>query len=67
MKIKLADIPVNILDGFAKYPQTSLITAGLVFGSVTAYVSMSAWPQMFGVLVAGAGVLAVAWYVGRPK
>lgn len=65
--IKFADIPVNILDGFAKYHQTSLVTGGLFFGAVGAFVIVSAWAQMFATLAAGIGVLAVAYFAGRPK
>ncbi len=67
MKIKIADIPINIMDGFAKYPDTSLVVCGLFFGWLSAFVMVAAWPQMFGTLTAGIGVLAVAWYIGKPK
>ena len=67
MKLNIADIPVNILDGFAKYHQTSLLTAGLFFGFLSASVIAGAWHQMFATLAAGVAVLAVAYFAGRPK
>lgn len=67
MKLNIADIFVNIFDGFAKYHQTSLVTTGLFIGSAGAFISMAAWPQMFATLAAGAGVLGLAWFAGKPK
>ncbi len=65
--VKIADIPVNILDGFSKWPDTSMIVAGLFVGFLTASVLSASWGLMFGCLGAGLGVLVVAWHVGRPK
>jgi len=67
MKINIADIPVNILDGFAKYPDTSLFTAGLYLGFLSASVIASEWPLVFSALAAGVGILTVAWWAGKPK
>ena len=67
MKLNIADIPVNILDGFAKYPDTSLVTSGLFVGFLSASVIAANWPMVFSSLAAGFGILGVAWYIGKPK
>ena len=67
MKLNLADIPVNILDGLDKYPRAFLcvgcFSAGLGISSAFNQSTTGIW-MMAGVLLSA---LAVAWYLGKPK
>ncbi len=64
--IKFADIPVNILDGFSKWPRVTLavscIAAGLGISSAFSQ-SGTGIAAMAAVLLAE---LVAAWFIGRP-
>ena len=65
--IKFADIPVNILDGFSKWPRVTLavscIAAGL--GISSAFSQSGTGIGLMALVLAGE--LALAWYIGKPK
>ena len=67
MKLNIADIPVNILDGFSKWPRVTLavscVAAGL--GISSAFSQSGTGIAMMALVLAVE--LAAAWYIGRPK
>lgn len=65
--IKFADIPVNILDGFSKWPRVTLAVSCLAAGlGISSAFSQSGTGIGLMALVL-AVELAAAWYIGKPK
>jgi hypothetical protein len=66
MKFKIADIPVNVIEGFDLYPKTFFGIALVAFGLGLS----SAFSQSVEGVAAMAAVFAVelvaAWFIGKP-
>lgn len=67
MAFKIADVPVNVIDGFEKFPKVFVGVALVAFGLGLS----SAFNQDADGILAMSAVLlieiCVAWYIGRPK
>lgn len=67
MKIKLADIPINIIDGIDKYPRASIGIFCFLAGSL-AISALSGELAVFAACSVGVfAALCAAWYAGKPK
>lgn len=65
--IKFADIPVNILDGFSKWPRVTLAVSCIAAGlGISSAFSQSGTGIGLMALVLAVELVA-AWYVGKPK
>ena len=67
MKINFADIPVNVLDGFDKYPYTTCGATCYLLGFLTASLLSANWVLIFWALGGGFAGLVAAYYAGKPK
>lgn len=67
MKIKLADIPINIIDGIDKYPRAAIAIFCALAGVITVSLTFGHW-GVFAASCAGmVGGLVLAWHMGKPK
>jgi len=67
MKLNIADIGINILDGLDKYPKVTIGVGAFALGLLVSSAHLGDWPVFGGgvaLLVTG---LAAAWYAGKPK
>jgi len=65
--MKIADIPVNVMDGIEKYPKVFAAVAFVAFGlGLSSAFNQS--PSGIWVMTAVLAIeVAAAWYVGKPK
>lgn len=67
MKIKIADIPINVIDGIDKYPKTSIFVFSFLLGCMAASLTFTQWGVFIASCVGVVAALAGAWYLGKPK
>ena len=65
MKIKFADIPINVMDGIDRYPNTSICLTGYLLGFLTASLLSADFKLVLYGLGGGIVALVVAYFVGR--
>lgn len=67
MKLNIADIPVNILDGFSKWPRVTLSVScfAVGLGISSAFTQSGTGIGLMALVLAVE--LAAAWFLGRPK
>lgn len=67
MAFKIADVPVNVIDGLEKYPK---VFSGVALVGFGLGLSSALNQDADGILAMSAVLLieiCVAWYIGRPK